>query len=143
MIDAYYSAKHFIVFTLAAIILLLIAQKELDWATQYVETTARIARIDQTCADGRGGRVRYVECDKALPGASRRTVLELRYISPADGREHRATVRCDTSAEETPRLLIGEGLAVLAHESEPERMDRRRCTSIAARTAPSSSTSQA
>ena len=53
MFRTYERIKHIIVFTIAGIILLQIAQKELDWATDYVETTATIERLDQTCAGGR------------------------------------------------------------------------------------------
>ena len=130
MFRAYERAKHIVVFTIAAIVLLLIAQKELDWATGYVETTAVIERIEQTCAGGSRSPGRWIQCGRAFPGATRRTLLELSYVSPADGREHRARVRCDTSGDDTPRLLVGDELEVYAHQSEPERMDRRRCTAI-------------
>ena len=131
MFRTYERIKHIIVFTIAGIILLQIAQKELDWATDYVETTATIERLDQTCAGGRLRPGRYIDCGKALPHASRRTFIELSYVSPADGRRHRATVRCDTSGDDTPRLNVGDELDVLAHESEPERLGRRRCTPVA------------
>jgi hypothetical protein len=130
MFRAYERFKRIVVFTIAAIFLLLIAQKELDWAADYVATTATIESIDQTCAGGSRSPGRWIECSKAFPQATRRTVLELSYVSPADGREHRARVRCDTSGDDTPRLLVGDELEVYAHESEPERMDRRRCTAI-------------
>gem|GEM_PF-4446855 len=115
---------------LAGIIVLLIANTELVWATSYVETLATIDSIERTCAEGRSGRIRYVACGEALPGADRRTLLELSYISPADGRRHQATIRCDTSAEQTPLFRAGEQLPVLAHKSEGERVDRRRCTTL-------------
>lgn len=129
MFSSYFAAKRFLALGLGAIILLGIGQVELGWATSYVETKATIAHIEQTCAGGRLARG-YINCLRALPTADRRTVLELSYISPADGQRHRAAVRCDTSADDTPRYRIGEELDVLAHESEPERLDRRRCTSV-------------
>ena len=130
MFAAYERAKGVVACSIMGVIVLLIAQKELDWATGYVETNATIVDIEQSCAGGSRAPGRWIECDKAFPGATRRTILELSYVSPADGQMHRARVRCDTSGDETPRLAVGDELDVYAHESEPERLDRRRCTSI-------------
>ena len=128
MFAAYERWKRIVVFSIAGMILLAIAQKELDWATDFVETTATIESLEQTCNGGRAHHGRWVDCRLAHPQATRRTVMELSYVSPADGREHRATIRCDTSGDDTPLYEVGEELDVYAHEGEPERMDRRRCT---------------
>jgi hypothetical protein len=130
MFRTYFRVKRMVVLGIGAIILFQIGVKELAWGTSYVETLATIGSMDRTCADGRGGRLRYVECGEALPGADRRTVMELSYVSPADGRRHVATIRCDTRAEETPGWLVGQQMEVLAHKSEPERMDRRKCKTV-------------
>lgn len=120
-----------LVFGICGFFLILIAQKELEWRFRFVELPATIAGIEQQCADGGGGRVRYVDCGEALPGADRRTTLELRYISPADHQEHEGRIRCDTEAEKTPELGVGQQVTILAHKSDAGRIDMRRCTAIA------------
>jgi hypothetical protein len=119
-----------IAFALAAAILVGIARKELDWTLHHVETVARVAAVERTCADGRQGRMRWIDCAEALPGATRRSRIELAYLSPADGQEHRTTVRCDTSAEASPEVEPGDALVVLAHVSQAGKADRRRCTTL-------------
>jgi len=58
MISTYFRIKRAVAFALAGIIVLLIANTELVWATSYVETLATIDSIERTCAEGRSGRTR-------------------------------------------------------------------------------------
>lgn len=126
---SYFRIKRFVVLSLGAIILIGIAAKELAWASGYVETPATIVRFEQSCAGGSRGRG-YIDCEDAFAGADRRTTLTVRYASPADRQMHEALIRCDTSAEDTPSYWGGQEIVLLAHQSEPERVDRRKCVTL-------------
>ena len=128
MFLTYYKAKCAVIFAICGFFLLLIAQKELSWGFDYIETPGAITDLKQTCVGGRG--TRYVKCSETTPGADRRTVIALDYVSPADHQQHQARVRCDTAAEMTPKLFFGGQLSVLAHKREPDRMDMRKCKSL-------------
>ena len=131
MFSIYYRAKRWVAFALGAFFLGAFATTELGWATSYVETRGTVAAVSQKCAEGRSGPIRYVDCSEALPSADRRTVLTIDYLSPADRQEHKAAVRCDTSASQTPGWSIGDPIDLLAHKKEPETIDRRRCVPVA------------
>ena len=130
MFAAYYRARLLISIAVAALVLLLLAGTELQWATRYADTRATIVGIEQTCAGGSRAPGRHIPCSEALDSADRRTTLSLRYVSPADLQEHQAAVRCDTRRDETPAWLVGQQVTILAHKSKPELIKRRRCTSV-------------
>ena len=132
MFRSYFHAKRILAFSLAAFFLAMIAKTELVWASSYVDTKATILGVDQTCAQGGRGPTRWGDCAEAPPGATRRTVIRFSYVSPADGQQHESAVRCDTSGADTPSWFIGEQIDVLAHKSEAENTDRRRCTPFVA-----------
>jgi hypothetical protein len=129
MFQAYYRGKLYFSLAVAALVAIGIGGKELAWATSYVEVPATVVSYQQTCAGGSRGPG-YIDCSVAFAGANRRTVLTLAYTSPADGQVHQASVRCDTSAEETPTYASGQLVEVLADKHEPGRIDRRKCTTI-------------
>ena len=135
MVSSYFHAKRIIAFSIAAFFLALIATTELVWASSYAETKGTIVGLEQSCALGGSGRTRWGDCAEAQPGATRRTAIRFNYVSPADRQPHEAAVRCDTSGPETPVLLIGSEIDILAHTSEPDTIDRRRCTPIVSETA--------
>ena len=130
MLESYIQIKSMAVLAIAGFFLLAIAGKEFGWAFRYVETPGVIASLERTCAEARKGPLRWVPCEESLPRATRRTAIEVSYVSPADGRTHQARVRCDTDVDKTPDLRVGQPFSVLAHRSEPERIDLRKCTFI-------------
>ena len=130
MFGQYYRAKRLFAFGLAAFVAIGVGTIELTRNTKYVETTGTIVSLDQTCAQGGSGPMHYGDCSDAPTQADRRTVILLRYVSPADKQEHQASVRCDTSVEQTPGWLIGQQLDILAHRKVPGTIDRRRCTPV-------------
>lgn len=130
MFGSYYRIKGMIACGIAGVVLMMVGEHELDLSTHYAATQARIDSVTRTCGEGRDGPFHYVDCSEALPGANRRTVIALRYISPADQREHEATVRCDTSVEETPDLAAGQVFELLAHRSDPGLVKRRKCLTL-------------
>jgi hypothetical protein len=129
MFRTYYRARMYIALAVAAVVLTAIAGKEWAWASSYVEVPANVVAFEQSCAGGSRGPG-FIDCSEAFSGADRRTLLTLRYTSPADGQSHDALIRCDTAATETPSYATGQQLLVLAHRTEPERVDRRKCTTV-------------
>ena len=130
VISSYFRAKRMLAFGIMAFVLVGIAGIELGWATNYVKTQGTIVGLDQTCAQGGRGPMRWGDCSEAPPQANRRTVIALTYISPADKQQHQASVRCDTAVDNTPIWVIGQNIDLLAHKKEPGTIDRRRCTPV-------------
>ena len=130
MLSAYYRARLVVACGLAAVVAIGIGGIELKRNLRYVETTGTIVDLNQSCAQGGQGPMRYGDCSEAPEQADRRTLIRLSYRSPADGQQHEAAVRCDTSIDQTPGWSIGDQVDILAHKADPGTIDRRRCTPI-------------
>ena len=108
-----------------------VASRQFDLASNYTAVQGHISRLGQTCADGRNGKIVYLPCNAALPQADRRTIYTVSYVSPVDQISHDADFSCDTEAEKTPKLNVGDVSEVLAHKQDATKAAMQKCTAVA------------
>lgn len=115
-----------------------------DRALNYVEVEARIDAVDSTCHLERTKRgvvtktrewTRDGDCDTVAAikaetpdyadmAIERKTVVKVRYTSPADGQIHSSSYRVTTSGNPDPKLVEGGVVHVMASKTRPESIQK-------------------
>ena len=125
----YFRTKRALALGLGLFAAVSIGRIEFDRWRHYQPVLATVDRAEVQCWGG-GRSDHYVECSRARPQATRRTVLTLSYRSPADAALHQRAIRCDTGIEQTVTYVPGQQVEILAHRDEPLTIAKPRCSPV-------------